>query len=111
MRSRMHTRTFSAYGAWTLPGEIYLATLLGGGLGSHPPTLNLPLRTATDHHLPKVPLNTGLSDDLHAVRTVFSFNQVYGLLLAMLQHLISVSSGAVVQKCEDWKEERLPPPQ
>ena len=71
----MHTETSGACGAWTLLGEVYRANPLGGGLGSHPPTLNLPRRTAADHHLPKVPLNNGISDDLHAVRTVTTFSQ------------------------------------
>ena len=57
MLSRTHTGTFGTCGARTLLGESYRATLLGGGLGSHPPTLDLPRRTAADHHLPKVPLN------------------------------------------------------
>ena len=75
MLSRTHTGTFGACGARTLLGEAYRATPLGGGLGSHPPTLNLPRRTAADHHLPKVLLNDGLSDYLHAVRTVTTFSQ------------------------------------
>ena len=75
MLSRMHTGTFGTCGARTLLGESYRATLLGGGLGSHPPTLDLPRRTAADHHLPKVPLNDGLSDDLHAVGTVTTVSQ------------------------------------
>ena len=70
MLSRTHSRTFGTCGARTLLGEAYRATPLGGGLGSHPPTRNLPRCTAADHHLPKVPLNSGLSDDLHAARTV-----------------------------------------
>ena len=64
MLSRTHTGTSGACGARTLLGEAYRATPLGGGLGSHPPTLNLPRRTAADHHLPKVPLTDRLSDDL-----------------------------------------------
>ena len=75
MLSSMHTGTFGTCGARTRLGEAYRATLLGGGLGSHPPTLDLPRRTAADHHLPKVPLNHGLSDDLRAVRTVTTFSQ------------------------------------
>ena len=75
MISRTHTGTFGTCGARTLLGEAYRATPLGGGLGSHPPTLNLPRRTAADHHLPKVLLNDGLSDYLHAVRTVTTFSQ------------------------------------
>ena len=58
MLSRTHTGTFGTCGARTLPGEAYRATPLGGGLGFHPPTLNLPRRKAADHHLPKVPLTT-----------------------------------------------------
>ena len=73
MLPRMHTGTFGTCGARTLLGEAYRATPLGGGLGSHPPTPDLPRRTAADHHLPKVPFNDGLSDDLHAVRAVTSF--------------------------------------
>ena len=73
MLARTHTRTFGACGAWTLLGEAYSATPLVGGFGSHPPTLNLPQRTAADHHLPRVPLNNGLSDGLHAARTVTNF--------------------------------------
>ena len=75
MLSRTHTGTFGACGARIPLGEAYHATPLGGGLGSHPPTLNLPRRTAADHHLPKVLLNDGLSDYLHAVRTVTTFSQ------------------------------------
>ena len=73
MISRTHTGTFGTCGARTLRGEAYCATPLGGGLGFHRPTLDLPRCTAADHHLPKVPLNDGLSDDLHAVRTVTTF--------------------------------------
>ena len=75
MLSRMHTGTFGTCGALSLLGEAYRATPLGGGLGSHPPTLDLPRRTAADHHLPKVPLNDGLSYDPYAVRTVTTFSQ------------------------------------
>ena len=75
MLSRTHTGTFGTCGARTLLDEAYRATPLGGGLGSHPPTLDFPRRTAADYHLPKVPLNNGLSDDLHAVRTVTNFSQ------------------------------------
>ena len=75
MLSRTHTGTSGACGALTRLGEAYRATPFGGGLGSHPPTLNLPRRTAEDHHLPKVPLNDVFSDDLHAVRTVTTFSQ------------------------------------
>ena len=116
MLSRKQIGTFGTCGAQTLLGEAYSATPLGGELVSHPPTLDLPRRTAEDHHLPKVPLNNGLSDGLHAARTVTTFfgpnlfYQGYGLRHALLQYLISVSSGAVVSKCNDWKEERLPPP-
>ena len=70
MFSRTHTRTFATCGARTLLSEAYRATPVGGGLGSRPPTLNLPRRTIPDHHLPTVPLNSGVSDDLHAARTV-----------------------------------------
>ena len=70
MLARTHTRTFGACGAWTLLGEAYRATPLVGGFGSHPPTLNLPQRTAADHHLLKVFLDVGLNDDRHAERTV-----------------------------------------
>ena len=63
MLSRTHTGIFGTCGARTLLGEAYRATPLGGGLGSHPPTLDLPRRTTADHHLPKVPVNDGLSDD------------------------------------------------
>ena len=73
MLSRTHTGTSGTCGARTLLGEVYCATPFGGGLGSNPPTLNLPRCTAADHHLPKVPLNNGLSDDLHAPRTVTTF--------------------------------------
>ena len=65
MLSRMHTGTFGSCGARTLLGEAYRATPLGGGLGSHPPALDVPRRKAVDHHLLKVPLSNGLSDDLH----------------------------------------------
>ena len=69
MLSRTHTGTTGACGARTLLGEAYRATPLGGGLGSHPPT--------ADHLLAKVPINNGLSDDLHGARTVTNliFNQ------------------------------------
>ena len=69
MLSRTHTGISGACGARTLLGEAYRATPLGGGLSSHLSTLNLP------RHLPKVLLNGGLSDDLHAVRTVTNFSQ------------------------------------
>ena len=75
MLSRTHTGTSGTCGVRTLLGEAYRATPFGGGLGSHPLTLNLPRRTAAEHHLPRVPLNGGLSDDLHAVRTVTTFSQ------------------------------------
>ena len=70
MLSRTHNGTFGTCGARTLLGEAHRATPLGGGLGSHPPTLNLPRCTAADHHLPKVLLKDGLSDDFHSARTV-----------------------------------------
>ena len=73
MLSRTHTGTFGTCGARTLMGEAYRAAPLGGGRGSYPSTLDLPRCTAAHHHLPKVPLNDGLSDDLHAVRTVTTF--------------------------------------
>ena len=41
MLSRTHAGLSGACGARTLLGEAYRATPLGGGLGSHPPTLNL----------------------------------------------------------------------
>ena len=75
MFSRTHTRTFATCGARTLLREAYRSNPVGGGLGSHPPTLNLPRRTAAHHHRPKFPLNDGLSDDLHAARTVTTFSQ------------------------------------
>ena len=75
MFSRTHTRTFATCGARTLLREAYRSNPVGGGLGSHPPTLNLPRRTAADHHLTKVLLSDGLSDDLHAVRNVTIFSQ------------------------------------
>ena len=70
MLSRTHTGTFGTCGARTLLGEAYRAIRWGGGLGSHPLILDIPRCTAADHQLPKVPLNNGLCDDLHAVRTV-----------------------------------------
>ena len=75
MLFRTYTATFGACGARTLLSEAYRATRVGGGLGSHPPTLKLLRRTAADHHLPKVPLKDGLSDDLHAARAVTTFSQ------------------------------------
>ena len=97
MLSRTHTGTFSACGARPLLDEAYRTTPLGDGLGCHPPTLFLPRRTAADHHLPKVPLKNGLSDDLHTALTATNvFYQGWGLMPAMLQYLISVSSDAVV---------------
>ena len=89
MLSRMHTGTFGSCGARTLLGEAYRATPLGGGLGSHPPALDVPRRKAVDHHLLKVPLSNGLSDDLHTADTVaYIFYQGWGLLPAILQYLI-----------------------
>ena len=73
MLFRVHTGTFGTCSARTLLGEAYRATPLGGGLGSYPRTLDLPRRTAADHHLPKVPLN-GLNY-LQAVETVTTFSQ------------------------------------
>ena len=70
MLARTHTGNSSACGVQILLGEAYRATPVGIGLGSHPPTLNLPRRTVEDRHLPKVSLNDGLSEDLHAARTV-----------------------------------------
>ena len=81
MLSRTRTGTFGTCGARTLLGEAYRATPLGGVLGSHPPTLYLPRRTAADHHLPKVFLDDGLSDDFYAVRPVTTFSHSYSLLL------------------------------
>ena len=69
MLSRTHTGTFGTCGTRTLLGEAYRATPFGGGLGSHPPTLNLLRRKVASHYLPKVPLIDGLSDDLYAART------------------------------------------
>ena len=46
MLSRTHTGTFGTCGARTLLGEAYHATPLGGGLGSHSLTLELPRCTA-----------------------------------------------------------------
>ena len=79
MLSRTHTGTTGTCGARTLLDEAYRATPLGGGLGSHPPTLNLPRRTAADHHLPKVPLNDTLSDYfmLYVPSQVFLKTRVY----------------------------------
>ena len=74
MLSRTHTGTFGKCGARTPLGEAHRSTAFDGGLGSHPPTLDLSRRTAADHHLPKVPLTDGLSDDLHAVRTITTFS-------------------------------------
>ena len=72
MLSRSHTGTFGTCGARTRTrlGEANIAAPLGGGLGSHPSTFDLPRCTAVFHHLSKIPLNDGLSDDLHAVRCV-----------------------------------------
>ena len=74
MLSPTHTGTFGSCGAQTLLGEANSAAPLGGGLGFHPSTLDLPWCTAA-YHLPKVPLNDVFSDDLHAVRTVTNFSQ------------------------------------
>ena len=68
MIPRTHTGTFGTRGPRTLLVEAYRAIPVGGGLGSNPPTLKLLRRTVADH-LPKVPLNDGLSDYLHASRT------------------------------------------
>ena len=76
MLSRTHTGTFGTCGARTLLDEACRATPLGGGLGSHSPTLNLQRHKAADHHLSRVPLNDGVIDDLHAVRTVKTFSQI-----------------------------------
>ena len=85
MLSRTHTGTCGACGAGTLVGKAYHATPLGSGLVAHPPTLDLPRRTAADHHLPNVPLNDGLSDDLHAARTFtlffFSFSFSFSIFI------------------------------
>ena len=70
MLSRTNTMTIGKCGGRILLGEAYHAIPVGGGLGPHPPTLNHPRRTVADHHLPTVPLNSGLSDDLYAARTV-----------------------------------------
>ena len=70
MLSRTHTGTVRPCGARTLLGEAYRTTPLGAGLGSRPPTLNLPRRTVADHHLPEVALKDGPSYDLQAARTV-----------------------------------------
>ena len=75
MLSRPRTGTCGTCGARLLLREEYRAPPLGGGLGSHPTALNLPRRTAADDHLPKVPLNDGLSEDLHAARTVTTSSQ------------------------------------
>ena len=70
MLSRTNTGTCGAGGARTPLGEAYRATPLGEGLGSHPPTLNLPRCTAADHDQPMFPLIDGLSDDRYAARNV-----------------------------------------
>ena len=75
MLFRTRTGTFGACGVRTLLGEAHRATPLGGRLGSHPPTLNLPRRTVADYHLPNVPLNDGLHDVLRAARTVTNVYQ------------------------------------
>ena len=75
MLSRTHTGTSDACGARILLGEAYCATPLGNGLGSHPPTFDLPRCRAADHQLSKVPLNDGLSDDLHAVHTLATVSE------------------------------------
>ena len=75
MLSRTNTMTIGKCGGRILLGEAYHAIPVGGGLGPHPPTLNLPGCTAADHHLSKAPLNDGLSDDLHAVRAATTFSQ------------------------------------
>ena len=96
MFSRTHTRTFATCGARTLLREAYRSNPVGGGLGSHPPTLNLPRRTVTDHHLPKVLLNDGFSDDLHAPRTVTTFFIQARIYCSWFPIFISVSSGTFV---------------
>ena len=70
MFSRTHSGNSGVCGVRALLGEAYRATPVGVGLDSHPPTLNLLRRTVEVHHLPKVSLNDGLSEDLHAARTV-----------------------------------------
>ena len=52
MPSRTHTGTSDTCGTWTLLGEAHRAIPLGGGLGSHPPTLNLPRRSLLDPYQP-----------------------------------------------------------
>ena len=95
MLSRTHTWTFGTCGARTLLGEAYRATPLGGGLGSHPLTLDLPRCTAADHQLPRVPLNNGLSDDLHAVCTVTTFSPSQGLLVCDNKCVLLIERGDV----------------
>ena len=97
MLSRTHTGTFGTCGTRTTPGKAYRATPLGSGLGSHPPTLKLPRRTVSDHCLPKVPLNDGLSDDLACCtyRQKRFFSRL-GFTARDITILLSVSSGALI---------------
>ena len=108
MLSRTHTGTFGTCGARTLPGEAYRATPLGGGLGFHPPTLNLPRRKAADHHLPKVPLNNGLSDYLHAARAVTTLATRLAFTARDTTIVISASSGAFVYKVKIGAKSAFP---
>ena len=76
MLSPTHTGTFITCGVWTLLGEAHSAPPSGDRLGSHTITLDFPCHTGADHHLRVVPLNDGLSDDVHDVRTVTPVLQI-----------------------------------
>ena len=107
MLSSTHTETFGACGARTLLGEAYRATSFGGGLDSHPPSLELQRRTAADHHISKVPLNGGLSNDLHAVRTVTTFLKARVYLSVILNACNHRKGRCVVAGCRKWSAEQI----
>ena len=96
MLSCAHIGTCDASGARTRLGEVYGATPLGARHGSHPLTLNLPRRRADDYHLPKAPSNDGLSDDLHAARTVTTSSQSQGLLVCGMRCELNERKGRCV---------------
>ena len=81
---------------------------MGGGLGFHPPTLNLPRRAVADHNLPKVPLNDGLSDYLHAARAVTTLATRLAFTARDTTIVISASSGAFVYKVKIGAKSAFP---
>ena len=103
MLSRMHTGTFGTCGARTLLGEAYRATPLGGRLSSHPPTLDLPRRTAADHHLPKV--DSAMTFILYAPSQSFLKARVY--LSVILNAYYCRKGRCVVAGCRKLSAEQI----